>query len=495
LKSSKPTPTAQSSEPLRWIPEKHQVQAVRWLLSHGGAGLFLDPGLGKTSVALGALKVLKAEGMLGNGALVICPLDPLYNVWDGDNPESETRKWADFSGLRTALLHGDKKLERLRSKADVYLINPEGLPWLADNLRSRRFDVLVVDESTAFKHSNTQRFRLLRPMLRMFKRRWILTGMPAPNGLMDLFGQVYILDMGSALGAYITHYRRAYFDPTGFEGHDWVLREGSEEKIYARIEPLALRMDEKDYLKLPPLVGDLLRSDRPSLIKVRLPAKARAAYDQLEEIFFAELEGGTVTAINAGAKSVKLRQAANGGVYLDLDTETGRGGARKWAHVHDAKTDAVARLIEQMGRRQAAIAVEFHHDTERLRRHEVLRNIPAIGEGTKRADAALLRDWNAGRAQNIIVNPASFSRGSNAQRGGDALIFHSLTYNLEHYWQLIKRFWRQGRGRPFFVHHVVAEDTIDAAQIAALRSKHGTQKGLLDALREYSLKRPSRRRS
>jgi SNF2 family DNA or RNA helicase len=489
---SEGTPAKQSASARRkWTPHPYQVKAMRWLLSHGGAGLFLDPGLGKTSITLGALKVLKREGMLRQGALVICPLDPLYNVWDGDSPDSEIRKWSDFEGMTTSLLHGPDKLEALRAKADIYLINPEGLQWLMQHLGRRRFDVLVVDESTTFKHANTERFKLLRPLLPTFARRWILTGTPSPNGLIDLFGQIYILDLGNALGAYITWYRRSYFDEVG-QGI-WVLRdEKAEQRIYRRIEPLILRMSETDYLKLPPLVGALTGA-QPSIIKVAIPAKARKHMDQLEELFFAELEEGSITAVNAAVKSMKLRQAANGGVYLDA--EPGARGPRKWAHLHDAKTDAVVRLLDQMGGRQAAIAVEFHHDVERLRMNQRLRNTPAIGEGTKREDRALVADWNRGRLPEVIVNPASFSRGTNAQQGGDALIFHSLGYNFEHYWQLIKRFWRQERKRPFFVHHVIAENSADLATVASLRSKNSTQRGLLDALRAYSLRRPKRSHS
>ncbi len=488
--------------PQKWTPEPYQLKACSWLLKHYCAGLFLDPGLGKTSISLAAIKTLRRTGEMpkDQGMLVIAPLRPVYNVWDGSNPDSEPRKWSDFNGLRTAVLHGPEKDQRLGQPADAYIMNPDGLGWLEEAIRRRKrfpFYGLVVDESTDFKHANTVRFGLLKSMLRKFQRRWILTGTPAPNGLLDLFGQIYILDLGNALGPYITHYKRTYFTPLGFGygGYGTVaLQEGAEEKIYKRIEPLILRMSEQDYLKLPRLVGAIGHRDtKPSLVKIKLPAKARAAYDQLEELFFADLEDGSITASNAGVKTIKLRQVTNGGIYLDKGgEEADRRGLRKWSLVHEAKSEAVAELLEELSGRGAAIAFEFHHDLERMRRHSELKNIPAIGEGSIKDDVLLARDLNSGKLKGVFVNPASFSRGSNMQAGADALIWHSMTYNWEHYNQLIRRFWRKGRTRPFFVYHVIAEDTVDLAMIHALRSKIRTERGLLDALRAYSFRRPRR---
>lgn len=495
---------APAVEPRRWKPHAYQVKAIRWLLSHGGAGLFLDPGLGKTSINLGALKILKNEGELATGALVVCELRPLYNVWDPRNPDSEPAKWTDFHSLKFEMLHGPDKEAARRRKADVYLINPEGLEWYFDGATSRTLPrVLVIDESTRFKHTNTKRFDILRPWLPRFARRWINTGTPSPNGLMDIFGQVFVLDLGNALGFYITNYRRKYFLPSGFGGYDWVLkghtekeRKQTERQIYKAIEPLVLRMDEKDYLKLPRIHGSLSHGPRPnpSFTYVDMPPAARAKFEQLEDNFFAELDEGAVTAVNAGVKHMKLRQAANGGIYLDREIgEDGRPkpGARKWAHLHDAKTDAVVELLDEMDM-AAVIAVEFHHDTARLRMHKRLRNVLAIGEGSIKEDVAIARDWNAGRLREVIVNPASFARGSNMQRGGDALIYHSMIWNFEDYDQLIRRFWRQGRTRPFYVKHIVARGTHDALVAAGLQRKNTTQRALLDALRAYSLRRPQR---
>lgn len=487
------------NNPIKWVPEPYQVKALRWLLSHAGAGLFLDPGLGKTSINLAAIKTLKREGDLRKGALVITPLRPLYLVWDKNNPEGEVMKWRDFNELSVEVLHGDDKDAALRRKADIYLINPEGLFWLFGKVGGDRFDILSVDESTAFKHSNTERYKVLKPELTKFSRRWINTGTPSPNGLLDLFGQIYILDLGNALGRYITHYRRSFFTPTGYGGYTWVLQEPEEktaEKIYKRIEPLVLRMSEEDYLKLPPLIGALTRSKTQNITKVRLPDKAAQKYLQFEELFFMELAEGSVTAANAAVKSMKLRQVANGGIYLDKGSEDTGGleaRGRKWSLIHQAKTEALIELLDDMGSSSVVIACEFHHDIERIRMHKEFKNIPAIGEGSLRDDVALANDWNAGRLKYLLCNPASFSRGANMQRGGDALIWYSLTWNFEHYEQLIRRFWRKGRKKPFYVHHIIVENTVDEIMTMSLRRKNKTQRGLLDALRAYSLRRPRRR--
>lgn len=481
----------------KWIPEKYQIKGVKWLLSHAGAGLFLDPGLGKTSITLAALKVLKKERELP--ALIVVPLRPLYNVWDSRNEDSEPAKWTDFHDLSFEVLHGTDKDKALRRTADVYLINPEGLEWLFSQRVRPNFRVLVIDESTTFKHTNTKRYKILKQFLPDFARRWILTGTPAANGLLDLFGQIYICDLGNALGRFITKFRLDYFNATGYGGYTWVPQEGAEKRIYKRIEPLVLRMDENDYLDLPPLHGALVRSKRPNIIKVQLPPAARKMYDQLEELFFLELEDGSVTAANAAVKSMKLRQIANGGIYIDKGAEEtggiqGKRGKRKFSVVHDAKTDAVIELLDDLDGRATVIAYEFNHDVDRMRMNSRLKNCPAIGEGSLRDDTLLAQDWNRGKLSELMVNPASFSRGSNMQRGGDALIYASLIYNFEHYDQLIRRFWRKGRKKPFYVWHIEAEDTVDAALIASIGRKNKVQRGLFDALRAYSFRRPTRGR-
>lgn len=495
MKPSSNSFSVPSAEPIHWEPLPYMLKAVQWLLQHGAAGLFFDPGLRKTSISLAAIKALKEAGTLpeGMGFLVIAPLRPVYQVWP-----AEIVKWAEFTGLTYAILHGPKKDAELRRRVDLHLINPDGLEWLFKHLGGRwPWYGLIVDESHMFKHSNTSRFKLLRMFLPRFRRRYILTGSPAPNGLLDLFGQLYLLDLGAALGAFISHYRRAYFAPTGYGGYTWVPQRDAEQKIYARIEPLILRASEADHLSLPPLIGNFNNPKHPpSLVKVTLPPKARKVYDQLEKLFFAELEEGSVTAANAGVRSIKLRQAANGGLYLDRGDEAADdvkvpGATRRWALLHDAKTEAVAELLGELSGKPALIAYEFHHDLERLRRHRDLRNVPALGSGnTRKEDAALEAAWNRGELSALLGNPQSMAHGLNLQ-GGRVGIFHSLTWRWDDYWQFIKRFYRSGQRHRCFVHHVVAVDTVDEAMGAVLAGKGRTEGALLRALREYSHRRPT----
>jgi SNF2 family DNA or RNA helicase len=438
--------------------------------------LFLDPGLGKTSITLAALDTLREQKLM-RGALVIAPLRPCYLVW----PE-EIKKWADFNHLRTAILHGSRKEEALRSRADLYLINPEGLRWLFQKVGTLRsdawpFDVLVVDESTKFKHTNTQRFKELRAPLAKFRRRYILTGTPAPNGLMDLFGQIYLLDLGHALGQYITHYRMKYFNAGGFGGYEWFLKKGADKLIYDRIAPLVLRMDQKDYLELPPLI----ETDH----WVELPPEALRVYSDLEVKFIAELNSGKVKAATAGAAVTKLRQVANGGVYLDEVVN----GKRRSEHLHDAKTDMLVELLEELSGQPTLVAYEFEHDLDRIKlalKREGFGDVPHLGGGVSAARAkAIADDWNAGKLPVLLGHPQSIAHGLNLQKTGRAVIWYSLTWDLELYDQFVRRIWRQGQTSRVFVHRILARDTVDVAVLAAIGAKAKVQGALLDALRKY----------
>ena len=465
----------------QWKPEGYQRRAVRWLLEHGGAGLLLDPGLGKTSISLAAFKILKRE-RIADVMLVIAPRRPCTLVWP---PERD--KWKDFSTLSMAVLRGSDRERRLRQKHDIYVINPEGLPWLVQHpLFRKRFHgaVLCVDESSKYRHTKTQRFKILKPVLPLFRRRWILTGSPAPKNLMDLFGQIYILDLGRALGGFITYYRYEHFDKTGYGGYSYKLKPGHDKKIYAKIKPLVLRMSAEEYLKLPPISGMIgMKRSKPLITWVDLPDKARRHYDQMEELFVAQLARGEVRASNAGVASMKCRQIASGGLYYDDRKKLRKG--RDWQELHDAKTEAVVDLLEELQGQPALVAYEFNHDLERLRK--VLgKDTPHVGGGLTDKRATIIeRAWNNGDLPYLLVNPSSAAWGLNLQRGGRAVIWHTLTWNWEYYYQLVKRIWRRGQTQRVFVHHVLARDTMELAMLYALRKKAMTEKALLDALRVH----------
>lgn len=480
---------------MKYNPHPYQREAIRFMIANGAAGLFLDPGLGKTSTTLAAFHILKKKGLVRK-MLVVAPLRPAYGVWP-----AEAAKWDEFRHLNVAVLHGPRKTELLKSDADVYVINPEGLEWLVPHLKALGIDMLVVDESTKFKHSNTKRFKILKSVLPGFRRRYILTGTPAPNGLLDLFGQIYILDLGNALGRYITTYRMNYFDASGYGGYSWVPRKGhdtctkcssevleglavkgkhdgcggevvhqksSGEKIYEKLKPLVLRMSAEDYLDLEPYISNTIYVD--------LPDNARKVYDQMEDLLITSIESDVITAANAAVAGGKCRQIANGGLYT--------GDGEKWAPVHEAKADAVEELVEELSGKPVLIAYEYKHDLERLQKR--FPDAPHIGGGVSPKEfRAIEVAWNDGLIPVLLAQPQSVAHGLNLQEVGSAVIWHSLTWNLEDYIQLIRRVWRQGQKERIVVHHIAARKTIDEVILKVVAQKDKNQGALLTALKSH----------
>jgi len=277
---------------------------------------------------------------------VIAPLRVAHSVWP-----AEAVKWADFKDLRVVVLHGPRKEELLHAEADVYVINPEGLEWLiygkvGGKFDSRRwkalgFDTLIIDELTKFKHSKGVRFKALKNVLGTFSRRWGLTGTPAANGLLDLFGQCFVLDLGNALGQYVTHYRMTYFINPDQQGWKWVPQAGAQERIYEKLKPLALRMSAEDYLELPPL--------EDIVVKLDLPPKARKLYDTLEEELVALQDERLIVAASAGAAGNKLWQICNGGLYVDEDIASlVKGKSRSTLDLHSVKMDWLEELVDEL---------------------------------------------------------------------------------------------------------------------------------------------------
>lgn len=448
-----------------WKPHAYQKKAIRFLLQNSCAGLFLDPGLGKTSITLAALNVLRSEGV-ATKTLIIAPLRVCYSVWP-----KELKKWTEFRGLTYTILHGKTKEWDLAKEYDIYLINPEGLQWLFDSKMFKKagFNTLVVDESSKFKDSSTQRFKRLRSALHTFDRRYILTGSPAPNSLLDLFGQIYILDLGKSLGKFITKYRDTFFYPAGFKGYDWKPKPNAERTIQERIGPLVLRMDAEDYLKLPELIVNN--------IEVELPKDAWEIYKEMENDYVAGVDNGSIVASNAAVASGKCSQVANGGIY-DAD--------KKDYVIHEEKARAVLDLIEELGGSPCLVAYEYGHDLKRLQK--VLgKEVPYIGGGVTTKRAAEIEDaWNKGQIPVLLGQPQSIAHGLNLQNAGHHVVWHSLTWNYENYDQFIRRIRRQGNEHSkVFVHHIVAKDTVDELKLFAMNRKFRTQKDLFDALNKF----------
>jgi SNF2 family DNA or RNA helicase len=464
-------------------------KAVKFLLEHAAAALFLDPGLRKTSITLAALTFLIKKGLVSK-VLIVAPLRVCYSVWP-----AERDKWTDFNHLKLAVLHGKDKDELLKQDADIYVINPEGLDWLLDMQKTRLpsgkvkvtvdlarwkrlgFDTLVIDELSKFKHTNTNRYKAMKLVLHTFGRRWGLTGSPASNGLLNLFGQCYMLDQGRSLGPYISHYRTKYFNP-GFDGFSWILKEGADEQIYERVRPLALRMAAEDYIDMPKLIENN--------IKVELPDDVLKVYLELEQDLITRLKKGTVRAATAAAASMKCRQVANGGIYLDQEVKALvklPKSARDWVDLHDLKTDVVEELVEELQGSPLLVAYDFNHDLARLQAR-FGKDVPYIGSGVSPKKSKVIEDaWNRGELPLLLAHPQSAGHGLNLQESGFHVAWHSMTWDYELYDQFIRRIRRSGQqAKRVYVHHIMASGTIDEVMLLALKSKDRGQQALFSAL-------------
>lgn len=486
IKRSKPSST-------RWTPHAYQKKAIKFLLQNFSAGLFLDPGLGKTSVTLAAAKVLRKEKTL-LGLLVVAPLRPARSTWP-----NEVNKWGDFKDTDIVVLHGKDFSRLCREKHDVYAINYEGLQklfwrkkvgktWthgLTEDGKAllKHVNGLVWDELSRMKHTDTQRFKLVKPHLKKFLIKWGLTGSPASNGLEDLFGQCYALDEGRTLGSYITHYRTQYFTALDTLGRNRVLNPGADKLIYERLKPLVLRMDADDYLKLPRHLDHVIKFD--------LPDKVRPQYDAMEDEMLTVLESlDIVTAANQAGASSKCRQICSGAVYLpDIDPVTGEArkklrSASVWSPLHDEKLDLLSDLIDELQGQQLLVGYEFRHDLERLLKR--FPNTPFIGGGVSGARGQEIEDaWNAGEIPLLFGHPASMGHGLNFQESNaHHICWFTMTWDFELYDQFIKRLRRQGnKADTLHNYHLIAKDTVEERVYGVLRAKNRTQKKLLDALK------------
>jgi SNF2 family DNA or RNA helicase len=449
----------------RWDPHPYQLRALELMVTEGAAGLFLDPGLGKTSISLAAFDILKKQDYV-NRMLVIAPMRVCYNVWP-----NEVRKWDNFQHIKVNVLHGRDKEDKLNEPADVYVINPEGLAWLIEKQRYQRIgcEMLVVDESTKFKKSSSKRFKLLKTILDSFNRRYILTGTPTAQGLLDLFGQVYILDHGAALGRYITHYRNEYFYQTGYNGYTYLPRPGAEDEVAEKLASFTMRLRAEDYLELPELVYHEMAVD--------LPPHVRTAYKELEDEFIATVSNEEILAPTAASVSIKLRQIVNGGVYNE-DGNT--------IEVHDEKVRALEELVESVQGASVLVMYQFKHDIERIQK--TFPSAPYIGSGVSAIAAeALCRQFNDGTLPLLLAHPASVGHGLNLQGRSNHVVFFGLPWDYEQREQAIRRVYRQGNPNTHvFVHDIVARGTIDQAVARALTKKGTNQERFLEALKQYS---------
>lgn len=442
---------------MKYTPHAYQRYAAQFILDHPAAAVFLDCGLGKTVITLTAIRELLHDSFAVRRVLIIAPLRVARDTWP-----SEIRKWDHLSDLTYAVAVGNtaKRLAALRQKAEITIINRENVDWLVKN-NTFDFDMIIIDEISSFKSHRTRRFKALMKVRPMVSRIVGLTGTPSSNGLMDLWAEFRLLDMGKRLGRFLTHYRERYFLPDKRNAQmvfTYKSRPGAEGKIYEAIGDITISMKSGDYLRLPELVTNVVR--------VEMNERERRIYERLKKDMAAEIDGKEIDAMNAAALSGKLLQMAAGAVY------DGEGQA---VRLHDRKLDALEDLVESANGRPVLIAYWFRHDLERIR-----KRFPGARELRQEADIA---DWNAGKISIGLIHPASAGHGLNLQDGGSMLIWFSLTWSLELNQQTNARLWRQGQKHTVTIHYLVMKDSIDESVMAALSRKDKVQEALMAAVK------------
>lgn len=478
-----------------FLPHLYQFEAIHAVLKYFYHCLFLDPGLGKTAIILRAYLTLKKAGKV-KAILVIAPMRPVYQVWP-----KEVKKWIFSKGLKVEILHGSDKHNALWRKADIYVINPEGLRWLFKvGLRNKRnwpFDMLVVDESGRFRNPDSKRLALLKPKLRKFKRRYTLNGTPAPKSLLDLWAQYLLADRGKTFGSKIGHYRTTYFKKSGYMDKEWIIKSDEHrERIYKRAQRIALVMEAKDHLKgMPPITYNP--------IYVELPPDVQRYYEEIEDDLFTVIEGVEHELSNKAVSQMATRQIAAGALYKPAPegVKPPPGYMREWHTLHDQKVEALIELSEELQGKPLIVAYDFHHSLvkarEGIKKAFKLKKLPPyIGRGVSGTEGERLeKQWHNGELQWLFTNTQSCAYGLNLQGGpGVDQFWYDPTYNLEWYVQLVKRLWRQGALGAVRIHHCIALNTVDEAMYARQGERAEEQQRLIDALKEYRYRKLNRRR-
>lgn len=450
-------------------PHPYQVFGQQHLVNNPKAGLLLDMGLGKTVTVLTSVEYLKYQVFDVCKILVIAPKKVAEETWS-----TEIGKWDHLKGLTISKVLGTERQrkEALKAKADIYIINRENVVWLiAQYGTAFPFDMLVVDESSSFKSAKSARFKALRKVIPFISRVVILTGTPIPNGLLDLWPQVYLLDQGERLGKTLTEYRAKFFNKNPYKAHaeyeirreeDDIIGEGYyEKKIYNKIGDICISMKAEDYLQLPKRIDQITR--------VHLPDSVMAAYLEFEKSMVLELlDEESISAVNAAALSTKLLQFAGGAVYREDKT---------YYETHTEKLDALEERIEAANGKPVLVAYNYRHELERI-----MRRLKAY-KPVEFTSASLVKPWNEGKIPVLLGHPQSMAHGLNMQDGGHLVEWYSNTWSSESYLQLIARLDRQGQKFPVINNRNVAVGTIDEDVIAAQESKLTAQNALMRAVK------------
>jgi len=440
-------------------PHEYQTHCTQFILENTSAGLFLDMGLGKSVITLTALVDLLHDRFEVSKVLVIAPLRVAGTTW-----LDEVRKWDHLENLTISKVLGSAK-ERtmaLYKKADIYTINRENVPWLVDFYKNDwPFDMVIIDELSSFKSPSAKRFKALKKVRHKIKRIVGLTGTPAPNGLLDIWSQIYLLDGGERLGRTFSGYRGRYFHPqkyiNGGIPTDYALNDDAEDKIYDRISDICISMKALEYLKMPEIIFNK--------IEVALSEKEMSLYRKLERDLLLPLEESDVDAANAAVLSNKLLQMSGGAVYDEY------GDVQ---HIHDRKLEALEDLIEAANGKPVLIYYGFRHEKDRIKKRFEAEEINTSGDIAK---------WNKGDMAIALCHPASAGHGLNLQSGGCTIIWFGVTWSLELYQQANARLWRQGQKQTVIINHILTRQTIDERVMLALDNKDTGQKALIEAVK------------
>ena len=444
---------------MKYNPHDYQRYAAEFIITHPISALLLDMGLGKTSITLTAINNLLFDSFEIHKVLVVAPLRVARDTWS-----SEIEKWEHLKNLQYSVVIGtaQERISALSTPADIYIINRENIQWLVEESGLPfDFDMAVIDELSSFKNHQSKRFRAFMKSRPKLKRIVGLTGTPAGNGLMDLFAEFKLLDMGERLGRLIGQYRNTYFQPDKRNGmviYSYKPLPNAEQQIYDKISDITISMKATDHLKMPELIS--------SECTVQFSKKEKEKYDRLKKDLIFSTEDNEVTADNAASLSNKLSQMANGAVYSDDESVI---------QIHDRKLDALEDIIESMNGRPLLVAYWFKHDLERIRKRFEIREIKSSED---------ISDWNSGKIPVALIHPASAGHGLNLQSGGSTLVWFGLTWSLELYQQTNARLWRQGQtADTVVIQHIIVKGTIDEQIMKALKTKDTTQAALITAVK------------
>lgn len=444
---------------MKFQPHPYQSVAIKQILAHTHYGLLLDMGLGKTVSTLMAIESLIYDSLEVNKVLLIAPKKVAESTWS-----QEACKWEQTRNLRISQVLGSAKdrEQALQADADIYVMNRENVIWLCDKYKGKPlpFDMLVIDESSSFKNPQAKRFKALKR--HTFDRVVLLTGTPAPNTLMDLWPQIYLLDKGERLGRTITEYRCRYFRPDKTNGHvvfSYALNPGADSQIYGRITDICMSLKAKDYLTLPDRIDNV--------IEVVMSDSEKEKYKIMEKEHVLGLDQeNEISALNAASVANKLLQMANGYVYDDEGN---------LVHIHDQKIDRLKELVDVNEGKPMLVFYNYKHDLAAIKE--------AFPQATELSDDNDVADWNQGKIQMLLAHPASAGYGLNLQAGGHIIVWYGLTWSLEQYQQANARLHRQGQTEPVIVHHLVTKGTMDEQVMRSLSRKEESQDALLEAIK------------